>query len=189
MRSALRAGRLLPSGRFLVLISVRGWVDPRAKVWLEELGQLKNRMTSPGREPATFRLVASQCLKQLRYRVPQHTQHEFLNQFSNAIIVSLNGLPGNKYGTISCIMQVQLVLRFVPAPLQSRLSRTSSQLEELYDPLLKSGLRRIEMLVKPMNEFTALTRYMKDILTQFAGDAGNVLPCFACTPKTFVKCL
>jgi hypothetical protein len=36
----------LPPGRFLVLISVRGWVDPRATVQLEELGQLKNPMTS-----------------------------------------------------------------------------------------------------------------------------------------------
>jgi hypothetical protein len=47
-----------PPGRFLVLISVWGWVDPRAIVRLEALGQLKNPMTSSGFEPATFRLVA-----------------------------------------------------------------------------------------------------------------------------------
>jgi hypothetical protein len=49
---------LYSPGRFLVLISVRGWVDPRAIVWLEGLGQLKNRMTSSGIESATFRLAA-----------------------------------------------------------------------------------------------------------------------------------
>jgi hypothetical protein len=49
---------LCPPGRFLVLISVRGWVNPRPIVWLEVLGQLKNPITSSGLEPATFRLVA-----------------------------------------------------------------------------------------------------------------------------------
>jgi hypothetical protein len=44
----------------LVLISGRGWVDPRARVRLEGLGQLKkNPMISSGIIPATFWLVAS----------------------------------------------------------------------------------------------------------------------------------
>jgi hypothetical protein len=54
--SAICAGRTLtplPPGRFLLLISVRGWVDPRAIVRLKVLGQLKNLMTSSGIEPAS----------------------------------------------------------------------------------------------------------------------------------------
>jgi hypothetical protein len=46
-------GRFNPSGRFLVLISLRGWTDPRTIVRLEGLGQLKNPMTSSEIELAT----------------------------------------------------------------------------------------------------------------------------------------
>jgi hypothetical protein len=66
--SALSAGLPLLQGRFLVLISVRGWVGPRAIVGLEGLGWLKNLMTSSRIEPATSRLV-TQCFNQLLSRV------------------------------------------------------------------------------------------------------------------------
>jgi hypothetical protein len=44
--SALHAGRFLPWRRFLVLISVKAWVDPRAIVRLEGLGKLKKSTAS-----------------------------------------------------------------------------------------------------------------------------------------------
>jgi hypothetical protein len=48
----------LTRGRLLILIFVRGRLDPRDIVQLEELGQLKNQVTSSGIEPDTSRLVA-----------------------------------------------------------------------------------------------------------------------------------
>ena len=61
--SALLTGRLFPQEIFLVIISVKAQVDPRA-LFLPE-----GSVTTSGIELATFRLVA-QCLKQLSQRVP-----------------------------------------------------------------------------------------------------------------------
>jgi hypothetical protein len=59
-------------GRFLVFISVRGWVNTRAIVRLEGFGQLKNPMTSLEIEPMSLLIQDGEFSTNLQCTDSQH---------------------------------------------------------------------------------------------------------------------
>jgi hypothetical protein len=64
----IEGGEVVSHKYFLILISVRGLVNPWAMVWQEGLGKLRNSITLSGLEPTTFQLVAER-FNQLRHLV------------------------------------------------------------------------------------------------------------------------
>jgi hypothetical protein len=96
---------------------LRGWVDPRAPVRLEGLGQLKNSINSSGTEPAIYRLVAQRLPTRLQIKQfhSQVISEYFVVHHWQTCETAVHDAHSNKYTNWSyCYMQTKgtTVVRF-----------------------------------------------------------------------------
>jgi len=90
----------LPQQIFLVLISVRSWISPRAIVGPEGVFQWNIPMTPSGIAPAIFRILA-QSLKQLHHRVPLELKRPGRKSNHHFLLVSRLIITGDYTSNIS----------------------------------------------------------------------------------------